>query len=180
MTKLAEFTMESMGKARIMALTFLFLGIGFIIAYNTGRFVDTSDISFWSRLGLLLGAVVVSITMHEGLHGIFFKLFTGKVRFGFKARTPMGPVFYATALGEMVTKRKFWLIVLAPQIATGVLLGVIFLAHLSQSVEWFLYCIMVINFLGGAMDIYMAFWLRRFPRNSLIEDTQKGIVVWQP
>jgi len=178
--KVGEFTLESMGKVRIMALTFLFLGIGMIIVANTDKMVDTSVIGFGSRVLLLCGATAASIAMHEGLHGIFFKKFTGKVRFGFKLKTGIGPVFYATSEGSKVSKHQFWAIALAPQIGSAVLIALLFAINASESVRWFLFCMVVINFLGGAMDMYMVFWLRRFPKNALVEDTKEGAVIWQP
>ena len=50
-------------------------------------------------IGLGVGTVL-GIVLHELVHGVFFFVFGGRPRFGFKPWTRFGPVFYAAAPGK--------------------------------------------------------------------------------
>lgn len=43
-----------------------------------------------------IGCALVEIVAHEGLHGLFFKLFGGDVSIGIK-RTKLGPIFWTSS-----------------------------------------------------------------------------------
>jgi hypothetical protein len=119
-------------------------------------------INFYGYALLLM--VPISIT-HECIHGLVFKAFGGKVKYGFKG-------IYAYTMevsGLPINRTKFLIILLAPltviSIATLVLPsslgGVIFL----------------LNLLGASGDLYMSFKLIRYDFNSRIVDRTYGFDV---
>jgi len=179
MQLVTELTLKNMGWRKRLGLTLIFLGIGLALVTVIKEIVDLSAIPFNRRLLLLVLALVVSVVMHEGLHGVFFKKFTGKVQFGFKGKTAVGPVFYASSIGSMIPRVKYQIIGLAPQIGTVILLGILFIAPLRNDMWWFISCLLLLNFIGSAIDIYVVFWLRKFPKSVMIEDSMTGLKIWQ-
>jgi len=129
------------------------------------------------RLALTVVLTVASVTiLHECLHGLFFRLFGGRVSFGARM-SRLGPVAWTTSTGHY-TKRQYQAISLAPQLLTLAVLLVAALAHdLSPAVKMMLSLAGVINLCGGGADIYGLWWLRRTPDNCLIEDIKDGISV---
>ena len=57
-------------------------------------------------IGIVPGAVM-GVVLHELVHGVFFLVFGGRPRFGFKPWTRLGPVFYAGAPGSYFTKLEY-------------------------------------------------------------------------
>jgi hypothetical protein len=138
--------------------------------------------NYMNRLGLLeiilvclVSAVAVTIP-HEGLHGIFMWKFGGKVSFGAKW-TKLGPAAYATSPAYF-TKTQYRIISLAPQILTIVMLLIALLAKPSAIVGASCIIIAALNLGGGCLDIYMFWWVRRFPDNSFFKDNIDGVEVY--
>ncbi|MBF2444317.1 DUF3267 domain-containing protein [Listeria welshimeri] len=118
----------------------------------------------WLCLGYLL-----SLVIHEGVHGIFFKAFhpEGKVKFGFK-----NGMAYATSPGSFYTKSQFFIISIAPFIVlTGLF---IFLRFLGVN-EAVIYLIFALHTSGCVGDFYYCILLLNRPTGILVEDTEKGI-----
>ncbi|MBC1700382.1 DUF3267 domain-containing protein [Listeria welshimeri] len=118
----------------------------------------------WLCLGYLL-----SLVIHEGVHGIFFKAFhpEGKVKFGFK-----NGMAYATSPGSFYTKSQFFIISIAPFIVlTGLF---IFLRFLGVN-ETVIYLIFALHTSGCVGDFYYCILLLNRPTGILVEDTEKGI-----
>jgi hypothetical protein len=126
--------------------------------------------------GLVALCAVILIPLHEGMHGLFFRLFGGKVSFGARLKTSFGPVFWATS-PKMYSKRQFQIIGLAPQLLTVICL--LMLGHFSPVVNIGLIITAVGNLLGGVFDIYISVLLRRFPAGVLVRDTMDGCVIYR-
>lgn len=151
----------------------------FVFAIPFGMIYGDYIVGFGAINWLLLfmGCVVATIPLHEGMHGLFFRLYGGKVKFGAKLKTPFGPVFWATS-DKMFPRRQFQTIGLAPQILTAVLGLLIILGDFSPMVQMGLIIVAVGNLLGGAFDIYLAVLLRRYPSSVMVRDIQDGLVIW--
>lgn len=150
----------------------------FLLVIGIGNLLGVPEVkSSYSDFGIAALCVVAVVFSHEGLHGAFFRKFGGKVKFGFKLWTPMGPVFYTTAPGCLFTKAQALMTVLAPQIMTPILLGVI--AFAPDVLKRPLLLAGAFNLAGGCFDIYIANWLRVFPADVLIEDTVTGLKVYK-
>lgn len=112
----------------------------------------------------LLLMVPISV-IHEGIHGLAYKVFGGKVKYGFK-----GIYAYTMEISELpINRTKFLIILLAPLTVMSILTllmpsrlgGVIFL----------------FNLLGASGDLYMSFKLIRFGSTSKIVDRIYGFDV---
>jgi hypothetical protein len=125
---------------------------------------------------LFMGCVVATIPLHEGMHGLFFRLYGGKVKFGAKLWSPLGPVFWATSK-KMFPRRQFQMIGLAPQLLSVALSAVIIFGGFPPIVQMGLIIVVAGNLLGGAFDIYLAILLRRYPSSVMVRDIQDGLEV---
>jgi len=151
--------------------TFVF-SVPFGIIY--GDFIVGFGTVNW--LLLFLGCIVAIIPLHEGMHGLFFRLYGGKVKFGAKLWTLLGPVFWATS-EKMFPRRQFQTISLAPQLLTVVLTTLIAFVDFPPLVQIGLIIVAAGNLLGGAFDIYLAVLLRRYPSSVMVRDIQDGLEV---
>ena len=116
----------------------------------------------------------ILIVIHELIHGIFFKLFNpeSKVHFGFK-----NGMAYATSPNTFYSKNQFVLICLAPFVLiTAGLLLLVSLGILSEF-SFLLYASIHASSCVG--DFYWVFLLSRFKGDILVEDTEKGMTVYQ-
>ena len=122
--------------------------------------------SGWGWFGLVLGVFAGMLLIHEGIHGLFFWIFTGKPpRFG------VGPgYFYACAPDWYIPKRQAMVVMLAP--AVGItLFGLLGLALLP--VKWLPALILMVslNLSGAVADLYVAARSIRLAPESLYHDT---------
>ncbi len=175
MTKITLSTMPRKVKVAIILLGFLgsfVFSVPFGIIY--GDYIVGFGMVNW--LLLFLGCVVATIPLHEGMHGLFFRLYGGKVKFGAKLRTPFGPVFWATS-DKMFPRRQFQTIGLAPQILTVVLGVLISFGNFPPMVQMGLIIVAVGNLLGGAFDIYLAVLLKGYSSSVMVRDMRDGLEV---
>ena len=130
--------------------------------------------------GLLLGCVP-GVILHEASHGVFFLVFGGRPRFGFKPWTRCGPVFYAAAPGSYLDRPRYLAAGLAPAVLlTAALAAALALVAandlLASTVTW----AFVLNVAGSAGDMVMMRKVMSYPRSSRFEDTGEGFVVYGP
>ena len=123
-------------------------------------------------------ALVATIVLHEALHGLFFWIFGGQVKFGAKAWTAMGPVFWATS-DKLLSKRQYQIVCLAPQILTAICLLLIFTAGLPAIHQVALWIIAVGNLCGGGFDIYISILVGRFSAGAKYRDMKDGLIVYE-
>jgi hypothetical protein len=113
---------------------------------------------------LILAAMPMCI-VHELFHGGCFKLFGGRVTFGFK-----GLYAYTRELsGKAFSRNLFIITLLAP------LAGVSLLSAFLPG--WIGNLILILNLLGSTGDIYMAILLLRFNSEAKIVDREYGFDV---
>ena len=125
---------------------------------------------------LILVAVLVIVPLHEALHGILFKLWTGKVRFGFVI-TLAFPAFYSTSESE-ISRNRFIAIALIPQILTIIAL---LCAELSSLSEFGIACCVAcasFNLSGGCSDFIVAGKLLTLPSSVRVKDDKIGITIY--
>jgi MFS family permease len=119
-----------------------------------------------SFLGLLLGVMLVMIILHEGLHGLFFWLFTHeKPKFAFK-----GFYAYAAMPDWYMPKKEYLITALAPLVGITVL-GIIGLALLPGWADAALVWLLILNTSGAVGDLWIASALLRAPAGVLGRDT---------
>lgn len=138
------------------------------LALSFGTF-EANEFSLWTFL--IIGASLLGlIVVHELIHGLFFKLFApeGKEKFGFK-----NGMAYATSPHSFYNRPQFSWIVLAPFVL--ITLG-LFLLNRIGWISGFSF-VFLASFHAAACvgDFYWIYLVMRAPKNSYIEDTEKGI-----
>ena len=120
--------------------------------------------SSWSGLLVfclyLLGALAVMTVVHELLHGVWFKAFTGHVP------------------REKLTRNQFILVALFPQVIAVPCLLVAMLNH-NPMVNYLAVVVLFMNLAGGTSDIWAAITIARYRKEAMVEDTKTGMVIYQ-
>lgn len=144
------------------ALPFVSLSSLFPIFY-----LEVEQINFMGvfiKLLVLLASFILYFVLHEAVHGIFMKSFSGiNPRFGFTG-------LYAYTACEAFFDRKSYLIIgLSPVVIWGIVL-LIFNLVFPQEWFWVIYLVQIINVSGAAGDIYVAYKILTLPPDILIWD----------
>jgi hypothetical protein len=123
-------------------------------------------VSFWRWAGMLLGISLVMLILHEGLHGLFFWIYTRQPpHFGF------GPgYFYACAPHWYIPKRQALVVMLAPAVGIS-LAGLLALAVLPAGLLLPVVLLFGLNLSGAVGDLYVTTRSIRLPPESLYHDT---------
>jgi len=114
---------------------------------------------------VLLGVVFAMVTLHEAIHGLFFRLFTGgRVSYAFK-----GAYAYAAAPDWFIRNTAYRVISLAPLVLITVF-G--FIGLLLAPAGWIfpLLLLVTMNAAGAVGDVYVFFLLARLPGDVLVRD----------
>ena len=120
-----------------------------------------------------MGLIFLMLTLHEGLHGLFFWAFTGaRPQFGFK-----GVYAYTAASDWYLSRLPYVVVALAP---------LVFLTALGVAALWVvpaswilpLLLLVTLNASGAIGDILISFWTLWLPKDALIQDFGDGVSVY--
>lgn len=150
---------------------FFFSTVAIIFKETSGKL--QKDVSLLSLLFLLIGFLVL-ILVHEGIHGLFFKLFNpnGKVKFGFK-----NGMAYATSPHSYYSKGAFSWISLAPFTLITIGLTILYNLNFLSLISYL--TLVSLHASSCVGDFYFIWLLLQSPKNCLIEDTEQGINFYQ-
>lgn len=156
-------------------VVFLFMFLFGAIASKIQGNLMVDEISL-NILRLMMGVLILFLILiiHELIHGLFFKLFNrkGKVKFGLKKG-----MAYATSLGSYYSKGCFVGVSLAPFVLISLLLFILLLLNALSPLE---FVVLASVHAGGCVgDFYWVLLTLCSPKNSFIEDTEKGINFYQ-
>jgi len=130
-------------------------------------------------LDLLPVAVTVLATalIHEGIHGVAYRLLGYRVTFGLSKHLLAA---YAAALDQWQTRPHNLIVALAPLVLlTGILLPL--LAVRSRAVVLMALAALMMNTAGAVGDLYLAGRLLRMPRGTLLYDKDdRTMLVYRP
>lgn len=127
-------------------------------------FYPTSNLIINFCIYVLLLMIPISI-IHESIHGLVFKLFGGKVKYGFK-----GIYAYTQEISELpIGRTKFLIILMAPLTVMSTITLLL--------PSWMGGIIFLLNLLGASGDMYMSYKLIRYDFNSKIIDKKYGFDV---
>lgn len=128
--------------------------------------------TYWIKLILFLVGTIVYMVLHELVHGLFMRGFSGvRPHYGFT-----GLYAYAGSTAYF-TKKEYIIIALSPIVIWGVVLAVILLL-VPAAWFWPVYMIEVINISGAAGDLYVTCRFARLPKDILIGDTGVAMTVY--
>ena len=123
---------------------------------------------------ILLIALIIYVVLHELIHGICMKQFSGiPAQYGFTG-------LYAYAGSKAYFNKKSYIIIaLAPVIVLGILLLVL---HFLLDTSWFwvIYLIQVNNISGAIGDFYVTYRFTKFPSAILVQDMGVSMTVYSP
>lgn len=133
-------------------------GIEFTIAFST--------------ILITLALLFAVFTIHEGIHGLFFKLFSpgSKVKFGY-----MSGMLYATAPGEVYSRKQYAIIILMPFIVITAVLLLLMSAFPHVSYKYLL----AIHTGGCAGDFYYVYLMMKYRDLKYAEDTNVGMTLYE-
>ena len=148
------------GLALLIALPMV--AVGAVMApFSTLLDSSAGWLAYAGRWGVLLAGLVAYMLLHELVHGICMKHYSGeKVRYGFTG-------LYAYAGSEAYFNKRSYLVVL---------LILNFLVPTSWF--WCVYFIQVCNVSGAAGDLYVSCKFSRLPADILIRDTGVSMTVY--
>lgn len=161
------------GLALVILLAF---GIPGHMLVPIGTIHDTGDGvgMMFLRVGVLLAGTVAYIVLHELVHGVFIKKYSGYPAFyGFT-----GIYAYAGSKAYFA-KKDYFVIALAPVVIWGIVLVVVNLL-VPRSWFWVVYFIQLTNISGAAGDLYVVWRFFRLPEDILIQDHSVSMVVYAP
>lgn len=178
-TKLLDIDLQKNKKLALL-VNMLALAIAAAMAVTAYRFkpigllFDMSDGfgGYIARFAAIAAGSVAYIILHELVHGIFMKLFSGmKPNYGFT-----GLYAYAGSKAYF-NKRDYIIIALAPIVIWGVVLAVIN-AFVPEQWFWVVYFIQIFNVSGAAGDIYVTAKFSKLPPDILVNDTGVAMTVY--
>lgn len=114
------------------------------------------------------------IIVHEGIHGLFFKLFKpqAKVTFGFKSG-----MAYAASLGNRYTRKQALWILLAPFVFLTFFFALLTYLNLISAI---VFVVLGVVHTGACIgDFYYSYLLVNTPGKVIMEDTEMGIKIFQ-
>lgn len=113
-------------------------------------------------LFVILGLMIIYMILHEFVHGIFFKKYSGeKAQYGFTG-------LYAFAKSNAYYNKKEILIIgLSPIVMLGIVLLILNIT-LSASCFWYVFSVQILNISGAAGDLYVAYVLNKMPQQELL------------
>lgn len=153
--------------ASLLPVIMLYLAI---IAFTSKTLEFTIiEISLWKMIVFIL-ALIGYIFLHELTHAVFFKMATKeKVKFGFH-----GVMASASVPGIYFYKKPYLIAGLAPAVIFTVILGIpmIFFNNLDLLL---VFIVFASHFSGCVGDFYIAYKLKKYPQDTLIEDTGTGM-----
>jgi len=156
---------------------FILSGLFFFqIALHLGNLPESFSISL-NQIGFTLAAILITIVLHEWLHGMTMKWFGAKPQYGFKWKQLL---FYATCPGHAFQRNQYIAVALAP-LAVLTLLFVlgIWLLNGTGWVALLGICGML-NASGAIGDLWMSGIALRYPAATYIVDEQDGMRVFLP
>jgi hypothetical protein len=130
-----------------------------------------ADWPWWLWLILLL---VLSIVIHEALHGLVIAWAGHKPRFGMMLSKG---AFYATADNALFPRDTFIAIALAPIIGIT-LLGMALMVILPDMLGYYVGLMVVLNAANSIGDLWMTVAVLRYPRAALVRDEMDSIRIY--
>ncbi len=129
----------------------------------------------FSLLLALVAVTVIMLVVHEGIHGLFFWVFTrSRPRFAFK-----GWYAYAAAPGWYIPVPQYLVVGLAPAVLMT-LIGALLIPILPVKLLFPLLLLVAFNISGAVGDLWVVFWLLLRPRGSYTLDFGDAVEVYVP
>ena len=133
------------------------------------------DFSQFDLILFLIGflAFFVIIMIHEWIHGIFFNHYSKKkVKYKFH-----GWAFSASTPNTFYVKSAYLVIGLAPAVIINGILLILF--FIFKDLRIMLFFILALHFSGCAGDFYVTLLISKYPKDTMVEDTGVGMLIFE-
>jgi hypothetical protein len=154
----------------------LFRWVGRLLNSSFDIFSPSST-SGIAEIGMVLLAVLVTIVVHEWVHGLVYRVLGYHVSYGLSWR--MGAA-YAAAFGQWQKRDHNLLAALAPLVVlTPLFIGL--LATPNQLLNLAAFSALIFNTSGAVGDLYLSWRLVRLPKGALLYDIDpKTMLIYLP
>ena len=126
-------------------------------------------------LAMLVG-MLVYLLLHEGVHGLCIKYFTGvPAQYGFELKAGLA---YAGSR-FFFTKTAYIIIALAPVAVWGLVLTLL-LRDVPEQYWWYLYGIQILNVSGAVGDLFVTYRICTMPKDVLVFDEGANMKFFAP
>ena len=124
-------------------------------------------------LVLVVVGLLVYTVLHELIHGIFIRVFSGtRPHYGFTGG-------FAYARSEAYFSRTHYIIIaLSPVILLGTVLAVLCVSSWGTQWFWALYLLEAFNLSGAAGDFYVTWKFLKQPKDILVYDSGVSMIVY--
>jgi hypothetical protein len=120
----------------------------------------------------LIVVTLLVLVAHEAIHGLAFRFFGGRPKFGAALIQKVLPVLYCTAPGYFFTRSQFSVIILAPLIVISVV-GIALMPFVGNGL--LIVIPLALNFAGAIGDVWM-FGMLMWKRSDVqVEDLKDGL-----
>lgn len=130
-----------------------------------------------SDLLILLLGVAAVLVLHEAVHGMLFRVFGGRVRFGARLLGRVMPVLYATSDVRM-PRNRYLVVCLGPLVIISLGLLVVGILADGDGTALLALLLMAVNTGGSLGDMMMAHKLRQHDHRTLFQDREDGFLWW--
>ncbi len=135
------------------------------------------QISQIQDLVVVIVTLVITITVHELIHGLVYRSFGYQVKYGVSLHLFAA---YAGAFGQWQKRNHNLIVALAPLVSLTVLLGPL-LSIPNQSSMLIVFTALLFNIGGAVGDIYLTWRLLRLPQNALLYDMDEAtMLIYRP
>lgn len=134
--------------------------------------LDLDDSLLWVRYGVMVVGYIVYIILHELVHGVFIRIFSGK-----RAKYGVTGIYAYAGSDAYFAKLPYLAIALAPVVIWGAVLAVL-CALVPPAWFWAVYFIQIGNLSGAAGDFYVTVRFLGLPRDILVRDYGVGMTVF--
>lgn len=138
---------------------------------------SSSAFVFSINLLWLVAAIVLTLLLHELIHGLAMKRYGASPRYGVKITLL---ALYATAPGYAFTRDQFVYVALAPLVIITLLTGTGIVLAGGTAVPFYLAICATLNAAGASGDLYMTYLVRRYPPHAYVIDEADGIRIFMP
>lgn len=149
----------------IIGVTPVLLLITWLLQGRPGALPLAVSSGLWD-LSLVLVTIIVTVIVHEGIHGLVYQLFGYKVSYGASLHLFAA---YAGAFGQWQRRNHNIFVALAPLVLLTLFL-IPGLSFAQPVVVLITFTALLFNIGGAVGDIYLAWYLWRLPRTTLLYD----------
>ncbi len=166
--------LQLLGIAIILAVTPLLIYLTWRLQGNSTEWLTLFNVR---HIPLMFVTILLTIIIHELIHGMTYKLLGYQVRYGVSLHLAAA---YAGAFGQWQQRHHNIMVALAPLIVMTLIL-IPLLAASTQSIVLIAFTALLFNSSGAVGDLYLTWRLLRLPPTTLLYDVDtKTMLLFLP